>query len=317
MGLARPHQEPDAPPQTHRLLKFRRLSSGARLGPEAQPGPATCPRRDAGCVELAGPPTPAGPGEPWAGRWKDHVGQRARPWTARGRSRPRPRPAGGRQRGLRAAGDAPPAVALRESGQGPAFWATCRARPVPSAPHGDPARGRLRRVRCPERGAWGRGESSHRDRVAGFVMKPTSTSPGPSHVTSASCSSLCPSAGTPWGNRHRSLGVQAALAPRSWGGGRGGAAWTRGLASLEGARTRSAHAGCARQAERPAPGTRSGEEVPQWRGAHGGAPRPSEGSACGVGPVARDCPHSVHVCEAAPSVPGTRRPAHLELTCLA
>lgn len=182
---------------------------------------------------------------------------------------------------------------------------------------GQAAQGASRRARCPERGAWGRGESSHRDRVAGFVMKPTSTSPGPSHVTSASCSSLCPSAGTPWGNRHRSLGVQAALAPRSWGGGRGGAAWTRGLASLEGARTRSARARCARQAERPAPGTRSGEEVPQWRGAHGGAPRPSEGSVCGVGPVARDCPHSVHVCEAAPSVPGTRRPAHLELTCLA
>lgn len=86
---------------------------------------------------------------------------------------------------------------------------------------GQAAQGASRRVRCPERGAWGRGESSHRDRVAGFVMKPTSTSPGPSHVTSASCSSLCPSAGTPWGNRHRSLGVQAALAPRSWGGGRG------------------------------------------------------------------------------------------------
>lgn len=182
---------------------------------------------------------------------------------------------------------------------------------------GQAAHGASRRARCPERGAWGRGESSHRDRVAGFVMKPTSTSPGPSHVTSASCSSLCPSAGTPWGNRHRSLGVQAALAPRSWGAGgagrRGHVGWPLWRGRGRGVPTPDAPV---RQSG-PRPGRGLGRKSRSGEGHMVAPPRPSEGSVCGVGPVARDCPHSVHVCEAAPSVPGTRRPAHLELTCLA
>lgn len=308
MGLARPHQEPDAPPQTHRLLKFRRLSSGARLGPEAQPGPATCPRRDAGCAELAGPPTPAGPGEPWAGRWKDHVGQRARPRTARGRSRPRPRPAGGRQRGLRAAGDAPPAVALRESGQGPAFWATCRARPVPSAPHGDPAgAGRAggvsqsplprargvgtRREQPPRPGRWFRNET--------HVHEPW---PFPRHLRLLLV--LVPLRRDPVGKpspEPRGAGrPRAALVGRRAGRGRG--------VPTPDAPVRQSG---------PRPGRGLGRKSRSGEGHMAAPPRPSEGSVCGVGPVARDCPHSVHVCEAAPSVPGTRRPAHLELTCLA
>lgn len=67
----------------------------------------------------------------------------------------------------------------------------------------------------------------------------------------------------------------------------------------------------------PRPGRGLGRKSRSGEGHMGAPPRPSEGSVCGVGPVARDCPHNVHVCEAAPSVPGTRRPAHLELTCLA
>lgn len=204
-----------------------------------EPGPATRPRR--------GVAVRSWPGGPWPEGDRPR-GQTARPRTAHGRSQPTPRPAGGAERRLWAAGAGLPAVSLRESGQGPAFWAPHRHIPfrhvLTGTQRGAGWAGGVWRSPAPRAQGVGarRGaatETGRRFRHKTHVHEPWA-------VPAPPLPPACPPAPAPGPRGETIPGASGCRPPSRGETGWAGAAWVRGL-------------GWSRvQAERPAPGKKSG-----------------------------------------------------------